>query len=77
MKIIKKSALPIMLLLCAVVMVGCETYHYGLKETNHRSRVNKENTMYVHKQTLDGKREFGKSHRSKPAAMYKQTKVIR
>lgn len=77
MKIRMKSALPVILLLCAVVLVGCETYHYGLKETSHRSKVNKENTMFVHKQTVDGKREFGKSHRAKPAALYKQTKIIR
>lgn len=77
MKIIRKSALPVILLLCAVVFAGCDTYHYGVKQTRHQSKVNKEKTMYVHKSTYLGIREFGKSHRSKPAAMYKQTKYIK
>ena len=77
MKIRVKSALPVILLLCAVALAGCDTYHYGLKKTSHRTKMNKEKTMMVHKQTVGGVRENGHSHSAKPAAMYKQKKVIR
>ena len=77
MKIRRKSALPVILLLCAIALAGCDTYHYGLKKTGHRSKMNGEKTMLVHKQTVNGTREKGKSHRAKPAGMYKQTKIIR
>ena len=63
--------------MCFVALTGCDTYHYGVKKTSHRSKVNSEKTMYVHKQTVNGTREFGRSHKSRPAAMYKQTKIIR
>ena len=69
--------MPVILLLCAVAFASCDTYHYGLKKTRHRSKVNGEKTMYVHKQTVGGTRESGKSRSARPAAMYKQTKVIR
>ena len=77
MKIRLKSALPVVLLLCAIVFAGCDTYYYGTKKTSHRSKVNSEKTMYVHKQTVGGKRENNKSHQARPAAMYKQTKYIK
>lgn len=77
MKIRRKSALPVILLLCAFALASCDTYHYGLKETKHRTKMNGEKTMMVHKQTINGKREFGRSHSAKPAAMYKRTKIIR
>ena len=77
MKIRRKSALPVILLLCAVAFAACDTYHYGTTKTKHRSKINSDNTMYVHKETVSGIRENGKSHRAKPAAMYKQTKIIR
>ena len=63
--------------LFAFVFVGCDTYHYGLKKTSHHTKMNGSKTMMVHKQTVNGNREFSRSHRAKPAAMYKQTKIIR
>ena len=65
------------MLLCAVAFAGCDTYRYGTAKTNHRSKINSEKTMYVHKQTVNGTRENGKSHRAKPAAMYKQRKIFK
>lgn len=77
MKIRRKSALPVILLLCALTLCACDTYYYGLKETKHRTKMNGDKTMMVHKQTVNGAREFNRSRTAKPAAMYKQTKVIR
>ena len=77
MKINRKSALPVILLLCAIVFASCDTYYYGLKKTNHRTKMNREKTMMVHKQTINGQREFSKSRSAKPAAMYKQTKIFK
>lgn len=77
MKIRRKSVFPVMLILCAIAFASCDTYYYGVKETRHHSKVNGEKTMYVHRQTVDGTREFGKSRSARPAAMYKQKKIIR
>lgn len=75
MKIRKKYSLPVLLLLCAVTFAGCDTYYYGLRTTRHRSKTNKENTMYVHKQTVNGKLQYSTSRAARPAGMYKQRKV--
>ena len=77
MKIRRKSALPVILLLCVFALTGCDTYYYGLKKTSHRTKMNSEKTLMVHRQTVNGTRENGRSRTAKPAAMYKQTKVIR
>ena len=58
-----------------MVFCGCDTYYYGLKTTKHRSKVNKEKTMYVHKSTETGNLMYSTSHSAKPAGMYKQRKV--
>jgi hypothetical protein len=75
MKIRRKYILPLVLLLCVVAFAGCDTYYYGLKKTSHRSKVNREKTMYVHKSTVNGILQYSTSRAAKPAGMYKQRKV--
>ncbi len=75
MKIRRKYLLPLALLLCVAVFAGCDTYYYGLKKTSHRSKVNSEKTMYVHKSTVKGNLQYSTSHSAKPAGMYKRRKV--
>lgn len=75
MKVRKKLTALVALLLCVVVFAGCDTYYYGLKKTSHRSKVNSEKTMYVHKATFGGHPDFPKSHNAKPVGMFKQKKI--
>lgn len=75
MKIKRKYILPLALLLCVVAFAGCDTYYYGLKKTSHRSKVNSEKTMYVHKATVNGNLQYSTSHSAKPVGMHKQRKV--
>ena len=75
MKIRRKYILPWVLLLCVVAFAGCDTYYYGLKKTSHRSKVNREKTMYFHKSTVNGNLQYSTSRAAKPAGMYKQRKV--
>lgn len=75
MKIRKKYSLPVLLFLCAVAFSSCDTYYYGLKPTKHRSKVNKEKTMYVHKETVNGTLMYSTSRAAKPAGLYKPKKV--
>ena len=64
------------LVVCSAALAGCDTYYYGLHKTSHRSTVNSEQTMYVHKDSRRGHREFGRSHNAKPVkGMHKQRKI--
>lgn len=76
MKVRKKWTALVALLLCVVVFAGCDTYYYGTKKTSHRSKVNGEKTMYVHRATFEGHPDFPKSYNAKPAGkMPKQRKI--
>lgn len=76
MKVRRKLALLATLALCVAAFVGCDTYYYGQRPTSHRSKVNREKTMYVHKATVDGHRDYGTSNNTKPAGkMHRQRKI--
>lgn len=75
MNIRKKYALPLVILLCSVTLIGCDTYYYGLRKSSHHSKVNSSGNMYVHKDTQKGVKQYSTSYASKPAGMFKQRKV--